>query len=60
MNADNGNRYKKVVLGIINANDYENLSKYDDINLDNFSELVNGLGEVTLTATAKNLFKTNS
>ena len=59
MNADNGNRYKKVVLGIINANDYENLSKYDDINLDNFSELVNGLGEVTLTATAKNLFKTN-
>lgn len=54
MNANNGNRYKKVVLGIINANDYENLSKYDDINLDNFSELVNGLGEVTLTATAKN------
>ena len=54
MNAHNVNRYKKVVLGIINANDYENLSKYDDINLDNFSELVNGLGEVTLTATAKN------
>lgn len=59
MNANNGNRYKKVVLGIINANDYENLSKYDDINLDNFSELVNGLGEVTLTATAKNLSETN-
>ena len=59
MNAYNANRYKKVVLGIINANDYENLSKYDDINLDNFSELVNGLGEVTLTATAKNLSKTN-
>lgn len=54
MNAYNANRYKKVVLGIINANDYENLSKYDDINLDNFSELVNGLGKVTLTATAKN------
>ena len=54
MNAYNANRYKKVVLGIINANDYENLSKYDDINLDNFSELVNGLGQVTLTATAKN------
>ena len=54
MNAYNENRYKKVVLGIINANDYENLSKYDDINLDNFSELVNGLGKVTLTATAEN------
>lgn len=54
MNAYNANRYKKVVLGIINANDYENLSKYDDINLDNFSELVNGLGKVTLTATAEN------
>lgn len=52
---------RKVVLGIKTVDEYteENLSKYDNISVSDFSKLVNELGEVTLTATARNLSKTN-
>lgn len=52
---------RKVVLGIKTVDEYteENLSKYDNISVSDFSKLVNELGEVTLTATAKNLSETN-
>lgn len=52
---------RKVILGIKTVEEYTegNLSKYDNISVDDFSKLVNELGEVTLTATAKNLSKTN-
>lgn len=52
---------RKVVLGIKTVDEYteEKLAKYDNISVDDFSKLVNELGEVTLTATAKNLSKTN-
>ena len=52
---------RKVILGIKTVEEYteEKLAKYDNISVDDFSKLVNELGEVTLTATAKNLSKTN-
>ena len=52
---------RKVILGIKTVEEYtkENLSKYDNISVNDFSKLVNELGEVTLTATAKNLSETN-
>ena len=50
---------KKVVLGIKEAESYNDLSKFDDINSDKFSETVTGLGEVTLNATAKNNSENN-
>lgn len=52
---------RKVILGIKTVEEYteENLSKYDNISVNDFSKLVNELGKVTLTATAKNLSETN-
>jgi len=52
---------RKVILGIKTVEEYteEKLAKYDNISVDDFSKLVNELGEVTLTATAKNLSETN-
>ena len=50
---------KKVVLGIKEAEDYNDLSKFDNITSDKFSETVTGLGEVTLNATAKNNSENN-
>lgn len=52
---------RKVVLGIKTVDEYteEKLAKYNNISVDDFSKLVNELGEVTLTATAKNLSETN-
>ena len=52
---------RKVILGIKTVEEYaeEKLSKYDNISVNDFSKLVNELGEVTLTATAKNLSKNN-
>lgn len=52
---------RKVVLGIKTVDEYteENLSKYDNISVSDFSKLVNELGKVKLDAIAKNLSETN-
>ena len=52
---------RKVVLGIKTVEEYteENLAKYDNINADDFSKLVNELGNVELHAKAENLSTTN-
>lgn len=50
---------RKVILGIKTVEEYTegNLSKYDNISVNDFSKLVNELGEVTLKATAKIFLK---